>query len=117
MLICMQVFQDALKQYARRKDKNLIRNLSKKRSADVSRHIIMEFYKDFTGGIHQYGSIIASVTCREYAMTHPFVGYSAYDGVEHCVYYYTRDTHKKFEWPDKTMNADRLVSALQVLKK
>lgn len=30
---------------------------------------------------------------------------------------YTRDTHKKFEWPDKTMNADRLVSALQVLKK
>lgn len=78
MLICMQVFQDALKQYARRKDKNLIRNLSKKRSADVSRHIIMEFYKDFN---------------------------------------YTRDTHKKLEWPDKTMNADRLVSALQVLKK
>lgn len=30
---------------------------------------------------------------------------------------YTRDTHKKLEWPDKTMNADRLVSALQVLKK
>ena len=50
-------------------------------------------------------------------MTHPFAGYSAYDGVEHCVYYYTRDTHKKFEWPDKTMKADRFVSALQILKK
>lgn len=55
------------------------------------------------------GSIIASVRCREYAMTHPFVGYSAYDGVEHCVYHYTRDT--------QTMKADRLVFALQVLKK
>lgn len=43
----------------------------------MMRRIIMEFYKDFTGGIHQYGSIIASVRCREYAMTHPFVGYSA----------------------------------------
>lgn len=42
---------------------------AKIKSADVSRHIIMEFYKDFTGGIHQYGSIIASVRCREYAMT------------------------------------------------
>lgn len=63
------------------------------------------------------GSIIASVRCREYAMTHLFVGYSAYDGVEHCVYYYTRNIHKKFEWPDKTMKADRLVFALQVLKK
>ena len=59
------------------------------------------------------GSIIASVRCREYAMTHPFVGYSAYDGVKHCVYYYTIDTHKKFEWPDKMMNVERLVSALR----
>lgn len=59
------------------------------------------------------GSIIASARCREYAMTHPFVGYSAYDGVEHSVYYYTRDIHKKFEWPDKMMNADKLVSALR----
>lgn len=39
------------------------------------------------------GSIIASVRCRSYAMAHPFVGYSAYDDVEHCVYYYTRDIH------------------------
>ena len=46
-------------------------------------------------------------------MTRPFVGYSAYDGVKHCVYYYTRDTHKKFEWPDKMMNVERLVSALR----
>lgn len=61
--------------------------------------------------------IIAFVKCLEYMMIHPFVNEYSYDGVEHYIYYYTRNKHKKFEWSDKMLNAEKLVSALQALEK
>lgn len=63
--------------------------------------------------------IIASVKCLEYMMVHPFVNEYTYDGVdvEHYVCYYTRNKHIKFEWSDKMVNAERLLSALQALEK
>ncbi len=61
--------------------------------------------------------IIAFVKCLEYMMIHPFVNEYPYDGVEHYICYYTRNKHKKFEWSDKMLNAEKLVSALQALEK
>lgn len=63
------------------------------------------------------GKIIASVKCLEHMMIRPYVSEYAYDNVERYVRYYTRNVHKKFEWSDEMINAEKLVSALQALEK
>ena len=61
--------------------------------------------------------IIASVKCLEYLMIHPYVNEYAGDNVEHFFRYYTRTVHKKIKWSSKMVNTEKLISALQALKK
>lgn len=63
------------------------------------------------------GKIIAVANATEYYMTHPYVNEYPGDNISHYFHYYQKRVHTKIEWNENMPGMEKLINALNALKR